>query len=512
MGSAAAWTPVADTSAWIPVPETPKESSPVMDQVAGVGRSLANQAKGAFDTLSSLVDPHMGQKIGDAVIDSHIHEWNKAKEEYSKGNYGAALTRGLGAAVPILGPFINQTAEKMTSGKPGAVAEGATDILAPMLLVKAAEVAPEVAGAVKEHVGNFFDVVKNVPEKVSGLASNPKVMGTAGAAVGASMGHATGIPYGGAGGAALGGMAGKALADMIGESKTMPPPEILDRLSLTPKEFKALPMDAKAQVIELANRMQEKPIRSIEFAKEPPTGPVDTGPQVPKGPTMQERLAADIAARKPQPQAVGPRTPIWQRGDIQPAQIPAGPVDPTVAPQTRTAAPAIEAPQAQAPYVQKLPEAAIAPAQGLAEALTGSPEGGVISPGTIHPPPEAFEGTYRAKRAQILADQMHKAGITYAEAANLTPEHMTPSQWETLLGKDPETGLQYRIPSQKTIDQARVRLAHKYAAGRSAAAMGPASELAIEMAKPTVGSTVTLKDGTTGIIKSIAPDGSMEIR
>ena len=33
-----------------------------------------------------------------------------------------------------------------------------------------------------------------------------------------------------------------------------------------------------------------------------------------------------------------------------------------------------------------------------------------------------------------------------------------------------------------------------------------------EMQKPIIGSTVTLKDGTTGIIKSIAPDGSLEIK
>ncbi len=118
--------------------------------------------------------------------------------------------------------------------------------------------------------------------------------------------------------------------------------------------------------------------------------------------------------------------------------------------------------------------------------MTGDASGGQIpAPASVHPPAEAFEAAYRAKRAQVLADRFHEHGIDYEAAGKLEPGDMTDAQWEALLGKDPDTGVQFRKPSQKTIDQARVFLAGKSAAARNPQALAAAQELA----KPEPAST-----------------------
>ena len=142
------------------VKSEPTTPSPLADQAAGFGRSVANGAKGLFDQLSAIVDPHLSEKIGNAALDAQIDQWNHAKQEYSQGNYANALRRGLAAVTPILGPFIENTAEKATSGKPGAITEAATDAAGPLLFMKAIDSAPEMADAVSDHLGNVVGAVK----------------------------------------------------------------------------------------------------------------------------------------------------------------------------------------------------------------------------------------------------------------------------------------------------------------------------------------------------------------
>ncbi len=141
---------------------------------AGAMHSIAGQAKGMFDMLSSLVDPHMGQKIGDSLIDAQVEQWHKAKEEYKQGNYGNAFRRGLAAATPLLGPLIENSSEKLTSGDPSKVGEGAMDLAGPMLLVKAAQSAPEIAGAVRDQVGSAVSAAKSAAGKVAGAIPDLK--------------------------------------------------------------------------------------------------------------------------------------------------------------------------------------------------------------------------------------------------------------------------------------------------------------------------------------------------
>jgi hypothetical protein len=137
----------------------------------------------------------------------------------------------------------------------------------------------------------------------------------------------------------------------------------------------------------------------------------------------------------------------------------------------------------------------------------------------IHPPSEAYERTFQAKRAEILANFFrgehplsNGQKLSYEDVRAITPKHLEPVQWETILGKDPETGYQYRAPSQSTLDQAAVRVQHKYHMERNTQRdVGPQIEAVKGLQdEPRVGSTVTFKNGETGVIKSIGKDGTVE--
>ncbi len=130
--------------------------------------SLQNQAKGMFEMLHGLVDPEVAMKIGGNELDAQAHEWQRAKDNYAKGDYVGAMTGALGAAVPILGPFINQTAEKLATE--GKRAEGATDILAPLVAGKVISNIPDVA----EGIGTAKAVLSDPAVIRAGVKVLPK--------------------------------------------------------------------------------------------------------------------------------------------------------------------------------------------------------------------------------------------------------------------------------------------------------------------------------------------------
>ncbi len=105
--------------------------------------SIQNQAKGLFETIHAAFDPRAQVELGDKIVGAQLHEWDRAKENYHKGDYLGAITGALGAAVPILGPMINQSADKLAT--PGQRAEGVTDIALPLLLGKAGGLAEEAS-------------------------------------------------------------------------------------------------------------------------------------------------------------------------------------------------------------------------------------------------------------------------------------------------------------------------------------------------------------------------------
>lgn len=122
---------------WQPVTEKPSAMSQV-------GTSLKNQAKGLFDTLTTLVDPVMAEKMGSGLVDASIEQWNHAKAAAKAGNYGEAVHRAL-TTVPIVGPMVQSIIDKA----PERPYEAATDVLAipaALALTHGAPAAADAAG------------------------------------------------------------------------------------------------------------------------------------------------------------------------------------------------------------------------------------------------------------------------------------------------------------------------------------------------------------------------------
>lgn len=157
-----------------------------------VGTSLKNQAKGLIDMVEAGI-PFFGKKkaeeVGQGIVQSHVDQFNKAKEAYDKGDYQTAWHHALGAAIPIIGPFIEQTAEKATTG--GRPYEAATDVLAAPILGKVLPKVPAAAGRVVE------------------VAKKPGVAEAAGAVAAGATGHPV----------VAGGLAFDALRRMLAQSK-----------------------------------------------------------------------------------------------------------------------------------------------------------------------------------------------------------------------------------------------------------------------------------------------------
>lgn len=482
-------------------------SSPLSDQLAGIGRSLRNQAKGTFDMLTSLVDPHMGQKIGDAVIDAQVEQWHKAKSEYAQGNYGNALRRGLAAVTPFVGPLIEHTAEKATSGQPGAIAEAATDVAAPYLLIKAAEHAPEVGQAISDTVGGAVNAAKGALSKVVEIGKRPGLKETAtGTAqvLGGTAGVFSGYPPAMAGGGAaiLRGLENISKGRALAASEAAPAAEFLDRLNMSPEEFRALPADGKAQIQELVTQMASPrgtPPPPADF--KPSVGTPELAEQIARekampGRTPSQMVADELAARRvPAPRPTTQRVPLWQQQQAGPAAPPS-----EAAP---TPSMPVQLPSGRIPgrpnlvgqdpgfiydeHGQPLMRRGTEPP---GEAPTAVPE----APIAKNPPPEAYESTYQARRARVLGEHLFDKGITVEQAMRIKPESLTDSEWETLLGKDPDTGEQYHAPSDVTLKQAVVNLQHLNRMARG----------------NLIGATVTLKNGKAGIVKAMQPDGGFE--
>ncbi len=108
------------------------------EQAQGAERGVQGLAQGVNQTLAPLVDPQMGLKVGNSVLDASSSHFKQAQEEYKAGNHATAL-KHLMASIPILGQMIQGTADTLTSGKPGAVTEGVVGAL-PALLAGGREV------------------------------------------------------------------------------------------------------------------------------------------------------------------------------------------------------------------------------------------------------------------------------------------------------------------------------------------------------------------------------------
>ncbi len=102
--------------------------------VSQIATSFKNNAKGLFDTLSTLVDPIMAQRIGNGILDASGEQWDKAKAAAKSGNYGEAIHRAL-TSVPIVGPMVQGIIDKAPD-RPFEAATDAAFAVAPGLALK----------------------------------------------------------------------------------------------------------------------------------------------------------------------------------------------------------------------------------------------------------------------------------------------------------------------------------------------------------------------------------------
>lgn len=148
----------------------PEDTPGALDQI---GTSIKNQASGLYNVLMSPFSESSRKTIAQGIIQAHKEQYQKAKDAYDKGDYAGMVEHTLGTIVPLVGPLIENTAEKATEG--GRPYEAATDLLLGPLISKGLEFAPGAvsgaAGAVsraaespltRELVGVVSPRVKNV--------------------------------------------------------------------------------------------------------------------------------------------------------------------------------------------------------------------------------------------------------------------------------------------------------------------------------------------------------------
>lgn len=84
-----------------------------------IGTSLKNAAIGGLRTGLAVGSAGAigGRELVEGLIGAQVEQAKKAKESYGKKDYLGAAESALGAAVPLYGPLIQQTAEKATEGK-----------------------------------------------------------------------------------------------------------------------------------------------------------------------------------------------------------------------------------------------------------------------------------------------------------------------------------------------------------------------------------------------------------
>lgn len=459
------------------------------DQLGDFGTHTWNMLKGVVTSPIQIATHPIDTAA--ALLHDTADEIGKGREAWSKGNYDQALEHFKYAA-PVAGPILRQMREETDKGQYGAAAG---DITGFVLGGKAMEAIPKVGAA-----------AANLPSKAAELATRPglkeTMTGTA-QVLGGTAGVFSGYPPAMAGGGAaiLRGLENLSKGRSIAAAEAAPATEFLKRLNLSEAEYRALPADGKAQIQELVTRMAA-PVRSTP----PPAqdlGPIDLGPQHPPGPTPAQMVENDLAARRAAAAAPRPttqRVPLWQQQQAAPA---AAPPEAAPAPSMPVALPSGRVPgkptlAGQDPGFiydergQPLMRRGTAPPgeAELPEAWKPQSEALIAK----NPPPEAYESTYQARRARVLGEHLFDKGITVEQAMRIKPESLTDTEWETLLGKDPDTGEQYHAPSDVTLKQAVVNLQHLNRMARG----------------NLIGATVTLKNGKTGIVKAMNPDGGFE--
>lgn len=252
----------------------------------------------------------------------------KPEEGETRGGISDVLRGAMKVASPYAIPAVVANPAAAATGLAGSylgteagdIAADATDASpgARELLQTGGAIAGGYAGAKygPKAVDATMQPVKSAAAAVKRVAIKPATLKTVGTGVGAAVGSATGVgPYiGGYVGRQLGGE----LSDYLNTPEVPPVPQsMLDKLGITRGEFEELPEDGQQQIRDLV-----RPERAPMPAATP--GPVDIGPKMPKGKTLDDLMREELESRKPSPQATSMPPP----GPPAPKQLNAGGVVP----------------------------------------------------------------------------------------------------------------------------------------------------------------------------------------
>lgn len=408
----------------------------------------------------------------------------RAEDAFKSGDYAGAVSHALHYilnGVPGVGATLDEASDQAKNGDIGG-ALGKTAGLA------AAMIAPSKVPTAVKAIGDAASKVAEVSQR-PGVAT--AIGQGLGAAAGGAAGHFTGVPGASMAGAIVGREIGRDIAsELASQAKDGAP---VTPVAAAPSRYDLnVPYGVQRTPAWAGTPDLAAAPPAAEFAPQAPTSTI-SGRRVP---TMDQRiaLANEPSAASPVVDAAsgevlqrvpgtGPglnetefRTPPKKQARAAAPKVaePEAADEETPAP-AKAATPTPEKPAPAKPSFQQA-------AGDLAEELTGSREGIKIN-AAAPSNGAAIKAAYQAKRAQIIADHLHDAGISYQQASEITPENISEKQWQDLLGKDPTTGHQYGAPSKETLDQAVKLLAKKYAVSRSAKAMGAAMDLAKEMSQ-----------------------------
>jgi hypothetical protein len=139
----------------------PTESPSAPQQIVN---SLINFGNGIYQLPVSMLPPALTPGATDPggirnwiptvaqnIYDAQAAQGQKAVDEYKQGNYANAARRALAAAVPVVGPFIESTAEKATTG--GRPWEAAADVALAAVGPKVLSGGARLAGSALQRAG-----------------------------------------------------------------------------------------------------------------------------------------------------------------------------------------------------------------------------------------------------------------------------------------------------------------------------------------------------------------------
>ena len=397
-----------------------QQTSGLLDAVGRFGQGFYDKTlKGAVDlagtaahaianpreTVSAIANsPEVQHPVDTAVqaakdaYNSHAALLQKAKDSLSQGDYQGAVDHATNALVPILGPSVDASMDKV---KGGDVAGGMGELVGNLATVLSA--APGVSGLVASKAGDLADVVKAAMSAGGKDIAVGATKTAGGIALPIVAAHIPGGPAIQTGAEIAGVGSGLKLAKQGVQQMATGGRAALKaaRQALTDKIMAAMPA-AEAVPMEGATAVPPGPLGQGDNPL--PSGP-EPRPRPQRGSVMIPNSSG--AAASAGPELAGP-----QSMSVRP--VPPGPLG-----QGDTALPSGPQP---VPRPQRGP--IMAPGSSGLQAVPGAlPKPTTIPFSESETPSVVFEAQARAEKAQKLAQFLHDGGITADEAKAMTGDH-----------------------------------------------------------------------------------------